>query len=63
VYYGLDADPALFEIAVRALAEGNSLRATARIIQVYKDTVCVLGWIGWRSTAALSCCISGAICL
>jgi IS1 family transposase len=39
-YYGLDADPAIFETAVRALAEGNALRATARIVQVDKDTVC-----------------------
>jgi IS1 family transposase len=39
-YYGLKADRALFEMAVRALAEGNALRATARIVQVDKDTVC-----------------------
>ena len=39
-YYGLKADRALFERAVRALAEGNALRATARIVQVDKDTVC-----------------------
>ena len=37
--YGLETDPALFEMAVRALAEGNALRATARIVQVDKDTV------------------------
>ena len=36
----LHADPAIFETAVRALAEGNSIRAAARIVQVDKDTVC-----------------------
>ena len=39
-YYDLEADPLIFETAVRALAEGNSLRATARIIQIDKDTAC-----------------------
>ena len=39
-YYRLKANRALFEMAVRALAEGNALRATARIVQVDKDTVC-----------------------
>ena len=39
-YLTLDADPAIFETAVRALAEGNSLRATARIVQIDKDTAC-----------------------
>jgi IS1 family transposase len=39
-YLGLQADPAVFETAVRALAEGNSLRATARLMQIDKDTVC-----------------------
>jgi hypothetical protein len=29
----LYADPAIFETAVRALVEGHSLRATARIVQ------------------------------
>jgi len=36
-YYRLKADRALFEMAVRALAEGNALRATARIVQVDKE--------------------------
>jgi hypothetical protein len=27
VYYGLEVDPAIFKLAVRALAEGNALRA------------------------------------
>ena len=39
-YAGLQADPAIFETAVRALAEGNSLRTTARIVQIDKDTAC-----------------------
>jgi IS1 family transposase/transposase-like protein len=39
-YYGLEAEPAIFELAVRALAEGNSLRATGRIVQIDKDTAC-----------------------
>ena len=38
-YYGLEAEPAIFELAVRALAEGNSLRATGRIVQVRKDVL------------------------
>src|SRR5262249_40842926 len=49
-YYGLDADPAIFETAVRALAEGNALRATARIVQVDKDTVCA-----WLDRVARHC--------
>ena len=45
----------VFETAVRALAEGNALRATARIVQVDKDTVCT--WLHRRrATAAPSCC-------
>jgi hypothetical protein len=39
-YYGLETDRALFEMAVRALAEGKALRATARLGQVDKETVC-----------------------
>jgi len=34
---GWDADRANFEIAVRTLAEGNALCATARIVQVDED--------------------------
>jgi IS1 family transposase len=49
-YYGLKADQAIFELAVRALAEGNALRATARIVQVDKDTVCA-----WLDRAARHC--------
>jgi hypothetical protein len=39
-YDGLEANPAIVETAVRALAEGNALRATARIVQGDKDTGC-----------------------
>jgi transposase-like protein/IS1 family transposase len=49
-YYGLEADAAIFETAVRALAEGNALRATARIVQVDKDTVCA-----WLHRVAYHC--------
>jgi len=49
-YYGLDTEPWLFEIAVRTLAEGNSLRATGRIVQIDKDTACA-----WLSRAAQHC--------
>lgn len=49
-YYGLESDPALFETAVRALAEGNSIRATGRILQIDKDTVC-----DWLDRAAHHC--------
>src|SRR5262245_2868847 len=49
-YYGLDAERALFEMAMRALAEGNSLRATGRIVQVDKDTVCA-----WLDRGARHC--------
>ena len=49
-YYGLESDPVIFETAVRALAEGNSIRATGRILQIDKDTVC-----DWLNRAALHC--------
>ena len=49
-YYELDTEAAIFELAVRALAEGNSLRATGRILQVDKDTVCA-----WLNRAARQC--------
>ena len=35
---GLDTDRAIFESAVRTLVEGNTLRATARIVQVDEET-------------------------
>jgi transposase-like protein/IS1 family transposase len=49
-YYGLESEPAIFETAVRALAEGNSIRATGRILEIDKDTVC-----DWLHRAALHC--------
>lgn len=49
-YLGLEAEQAIFETAVRALAEGNSLRATARVVQVDKDTAC-----DWLDRAARHC--------
>lgn len=39
-YFNLETDPSVFELAVRALAEGMSMRSTARVVQVDKDTVC-----------------------
>jgi IS1 family transposase/transposase-like protein len=49
-YFELDAAPAIFETAIRALAEGNSWRATARIVQIDKDTAC-----DWLDRAAHHC--------
>jgi IS1 family transposase/transposase-like protein len=49
-YFHLDTDPAIFEMAVRALAEGNSLRSTGRIVQIDKDTACA-----WLDRAAQHC--------
>lgn len=49
-YFGLEAEPMVFETAVRALAEGNSLRATARIVQIDKDTAG-----DWLNRAAQHC--------
>ena len=49
-YYGLESDFLIFETAVRALAEGNSIRATGRILEIDKDTVC-----DWLDRAALHC--------
>jgi len=49
-YLELEADEFIFETAVRALAEGNSLRATARIVQIDKDTAC-----DWLNRAAQHC--------
>lgn len=39
-YFNLESERPVFELAVRALAEGLSLRSTARVVQVDKDTVC-----------------------
>src|SRR5260370_42286150 len=49
-YFELDAASALFDTAIRALAEGNSLRATGRIVQIDKDTACA-----WLHRAAVQC--------
>ncbi len=49
-YWDLTAEPAIFEMAIRALAEGNSLRSTARIVQIDKDTACA-----WLHRAAQQC--------
>ena len=49
-YAALNAAPALFETAIRALAEGNSVRSTARIVQIDKDTAC-----DWLNRAAQHC--------
>jgi transposase-like protein len=49
-YDGLEADPAIVETAVRALAEGNALRATARLVHVDKDPVC-----SWLHRVACHC--------
>lgn len=39
-YFNLETDWRVFELAVRALAEGMSIRSTARVVEVDKDTVC-----------------------
>lgn len=49
-YFELEADPAIFDTAIRALAEGNSLRSTARIVQIDKHTACA-----WLDRAARHC--------
>jgi IS1 family transposase len=49
-YFGLEAEPRIFTIAMRALAEGNSLRGTGRIVGVDKDTVCT-----WLDRAGRHC--------
>lgn len=37
-YWDLEADESVFEMAFRALAEGNSLRGTARIVEIDLET-------------------------
>jgi hypothetical protein len=61
-YWDLNAEAVIFETAIRALAEGNSLRSTARIVQVDKDTACD-GWTGRPNIVGKSCSICGGICL
>ena len=55
-YSDLNADPAIFETAVRALAEGNSLRSSARIVQIDKDTAC-----DWLDRAAQHCSVRAGV--
>lgn len=49
-YANIEADERIFTIAMRALAEGNSLRGTARIVGVDKDTGC-----DWLNRASQHC--------
>lgn len=49
-YHGLKAEERIFEIAVRALAEGNGIRSTGRIVEIDKDTVC-----DWLNRVAVHC--------
>ncbi len=49
-YFDLDAAPAVFDTVTRALAAGNSLRATGRIVPIDKDTVA-----DWLHRAAAHC--------
>ncbi len=59
-YFDVVADEHIFTIARRALAEGNSLRGTARIIGVDKDTVCTwLDQAGRHSRAVTAYLFNG----
>ena len=49
-YARVEVDARIFTIVMRALAEGNSLRGTGRIIGVDKDTVCA-----WLDRAGQHC--------
>jgi IS1 family transposase/transposase-like protein len=49
-YFGVHAEESNYTIAMRALAEGNSLRGTGRIVEVDKDTVC-----DWLDRAGRHC--------
>ena len=49
-YWDLNAAEDVFDTAVRALAEGVSLRSTARIVEIDKDTAC-----DWLDRAAHHC--------
>src|SRR6185436_19093448 len=49
-YFNLESDRQVFELAVRALAEGMSIRSTARVVQVDKDSVCA-----WLQRAGSHC--------
>jgi IS1 family transposase len=49
-YYEIHTDERIYTMATRALAEGNSLRGTSRIVDVDKDTVC-----DWLDKAGRHC--------
>ncbi len=49
-YFELEAEQLIFDTAIRALAEGNSVRSTARIVQIDKDTAAA-----WLDRAARQC--------
>src|SRR5713101_6412753 len=49
-YFGVRAEEPNYTIAMRALAEGNSLRGTGRIVDIDKDTVC-----DWLDRAGRHC--------
>lgn len=49
-YSDLEADSSIFETAFRALAEGNSLRGTARIVEIDSETCCA-----WLDRYARQC--------
>jgi IS1 family transposase len=49
-YFDVQIDESIFTIGMRALAEGNSLRATGRIVDVDKDTIC-----HWLDAASKHC--------
>jgi IS1 family transposase/transposase-like protein len=49
-YFGVRTDELHYTIAMWALAEGNSLRGTGRIVEVDKDTVC-----DWLDRAGRHC--------
>ncbi|MBL7183124.1 MAG: helix-turn-helix domain-containing protein [Anaerolineae bacterium] len=51
-YLGIRSDEAVFTIATRALAEGNSIRGTGRIVDVDKDLVA-----SWLDRAAFHCMV------
>lgn len=49
-YSGLEVDSSIFETAVRALAEGNSIRSTARIVNAEEDSIRI-----WLHKASQHC--------
>jgi len=49
-YFGVRTEEPHYTIAMRALAEGNSLRGTGRIVEIAKDTVC-----DWLDRAGRHC--------